>query len=74
MTKTRVLTLRLSEDQMNEVEIVARVLRTTSSDIIRTAIAEYLIKRKGEVEFRQRLAQRIEHDQKILKRLTEGDI
>lgn len=74
MTKTRVLTLRLSEDQMNEVEMVARVLRTTSSDIIRTAIAEYLIKRKGEVEFRQRLAQRIEHDQKILKRLTEGDI
>lgn len=72
-TLTRLLTVRLLEDQMVEVELVARVLRTSTSNVVRTAIAEYLSKRMGEVEFRQRLAVRIAHDQKILARLVEGD-
>lgn len=66
---TRVTTIRLPEDMAVEVELAARVLDITASELIRTAIAEYLTKRKSEVEFRQRLARRIEEDRRILERL-----
>lgn len=67
---TRVTTVRLAEDQAVEVELVARVLGITASELIRTAIGEYLTKRKAEGEFRQRLARRIEEDRRILERLS----
>jgi hypothetical protein len=65
----RVTTVRMTEEQAVEVELVARVLGISTSELIRTAIAEYLAKRKSEVEFRQRLARRIEQDRRILDRL-----
>lgn len=67
---TRVTTVRITEEQAVEVELVARVLGISASELIRTAIAEYLTKRKAEVEFRQRLARRIEQDRHILDRLA----
>ena len=70
--RTRVNTVRMTEEQAVEVELVARVLGISTSELIRTAIGEYLTKRKSEVEFRQRLARRIEQDRRILDRLAEG--
>jgi Arc/MetJ-type ribon-helix-helix transcriptional regulator len=67
---TRVTTVRLTEEQAVEVELVARVLRTSASEVIRTAIAEYLTKRKGEAEFARRLSLRIDQDRRILERLA----
>lgn len=67
---TRVTTVRLTEEQAVEVELVARIYGISTSDLIRIAIAEYLTKRKSEVEFRQRLARRIEQDRRILDRLA----
>ena len=67
---TRVTTVRMTEEQAVEVEIVARVLGISVSELIRTAIAEYLTERKSEVEFRLRLARRIDQDRRILDRLS----
>jgi predicted transcriptional regulator len=39
---TRVTTVRITEEQAVKVERVARVLGCSTSDLIRTAIAEYL--------------------------------
>lgn len=69
---TRVTTVRITEEQAVELELVSRVLRLPVSELIRTAIAEYLTTRKGEAEFARRLAQQIERDRRILARLTEG--
>jgi RNase adaptor protein for sRNA GlmZ degradation len=67
----KVTTIRIPEDMAVEVELVARVLSITASEVYRTAIAEYLTRRKSEVEFRQRLARRIEEDRRILERLAD---
>lgn len=71
-TETHVTTVRIPEDMAVEVELFSRVLGISRSDLIRRAIAEFLTARKSEVEFRQRLARRIEEDRKILDQLTWG--
>jgi predicted transcriptional regulator len=66
---TRVTTIRLPEELADLLDVVARVDGVTASHAIRTAIAEYVDRRKADAVFRTRLADRIEADQKILERL-----
>lgn len=70
--ETHVTTVRIPEDMAVEVELFSRVLGISRSDLIRRAIAGFLTARKSEVEFRQRLARRIEDDRRILDRLAWG--
>jgi hypothetical protein len=71
MSKTRVTTIRQPEDQAEDMEFVARVDGIPASELIRDAIADYLEKRRADPDFRARLQERIQADQKILKRLAE---
>lgn len=66
----RVTTVRMTEEQAVEVELVCRVLGINLSELIRLAIAQHLTERKADPEFQKRLRDRIEHDQQILIRLT----
>lgn len=66
---TRVTTIRLPKDLADLLDVVAQVDGVSASHVIRTAIAEYVDRRKADQEFRARLAQRIEADQKILEGL-----
>lgn len=67
-----VTTLRLSDELAAEIDLIARVFGVTVSEVIRTAVAEYVTGCKNEVEFRERLAERIAEDQKILDALGGG--
>lgn len=71
MSNTRVTTIRQPEDQAEEMEFVARVAGIPASELVRDAIADYLEKRRSDPDFKARLRERIEADQKILKRLAE---
>lgn len=66
----KVTTVRLTEEQMVEIELVCRVLGISVSELIRHAIRDYLTERKADAGFQQRLRERIEKDRTILLRLT----
>lgn len=68
---TRIATARFTEEQLAEVELIARVLGISASEVFRIAIAEYITKYKNTPEFRQRLEQRIEQDRRLLERLIQ---
>lgn len=71
MSKTRVTTIRQSEDQAEDVEFIARVDGIPASELIRDAIAAHLDRRRSDPDFQARLRERIEADKKILDRLAE---
>lgn len=67
----RVTTVRLTEEQAVELELVSRIEGVPVAKLIRTAIAEYLTERKADKEFQARLRARIAADRTILERLAE---
>lgn len=71
MSKTRVTTIRQSEDQAEDVDFVARVDGVPASELIRDAIAAHLESRRSDPAFQARLRERLEADRKILERLAE---
>ncbi|MFP1155599.1 hypothetical protein ACK280_26570 [Mycobacterium sherrisii] len=71
MSKTRVTTIRQSEDQAEDLEFVARVDGVPASELIRDAIAAHLDKRRSDPDFQARLRERIDADKRILDRLAE---
>lgn len=71
MSKSRVTTIRQPEDQADELEFVARVDGIPASELIRDAIADYLVARRADPEFQDRLRARIEADKEILARLAQ---
>jgi hypothetical protein len=71
VSKTRVTTIRQSEDQAEDVEFVARVDGVAASELIRDAIAAHLETRRSDPAFQTRLRERIAADKKILDRLAE---
>lgn len=64
------MTLRLSEEQADELEAVARAEGITVSDAVREAISEHIERKRTDEAFRARLRGVMERDQEILKRLA----
>jgi len=62
----RALTVRLSPEQAEELELVAAVARQPVSEIIRSAIAEHIETRKQDKAFRKGLRARIERAQRMI--------
>lgn len=62
------MTVRLSEEQAEQLETVAAVDDVPVSDVIRAAIDEHLAQRIRDATFQQGLKQRIERAQRLLKR------
>jgi predicted transcriptional regulator len=63
-------TVRLDDDQAEELEAVAKVDGLPVAEEIRQAIAERIEQRRNDEQFRARLRQSIEDNQKILDRLA----
>lgn len=70
MSLQKVMTIRLSVDLADELEIVARVDGSPVSEVIRDAIASHIAARRADPEFQRRLRERIEADRNILRRLA----
>jgi predicted transcriptional regulator len=62
----KAMTIRLSHEQAEELELVAAVSRQPVSEIIRSAIAEHLETRKQDKAFRKGLRARIERAQRMI--------
>lgn len=70
MTTGKNMTLRLSADQAEELDAVARADGISVSDAVREAITEHIARKRGDEEFRQRLRVVMERDREILERLA----
>jgi predicted transcriptional regulator len=63
-------TVRLDDDQAAELEAIARVDGVSVAEEIRQAITVQIAKRREDEEFRARLRQSIQDNQKVLERLA----
>ena len=63
-------TVRLDDDQVEELEAVAKVDGVPVAEEIRQAITERIEQRRNDDEFRARLRQSIADNQEILDRLA----
>lgn len=63
-------TVRLDDDQAAELEAVARVDGVSVAEEIRQAITVQIAKRREDEEFRARLRQSLQDNQKVLERLA----
>ena len=63
------MTLRLSAQQADELEAVARAEGISVSDAVREAIAGHIERKRKDKEFQQRLRTVLKRDREILERL-----
>jgi predicted transcriptional regulator len=66
MKPAKSLTIRLSADQADALELVATVQNQPISDVIRAAISDRIEQAKSDPDFKDGLRQRIERAQKLL--------
>ncbi len=62
--------LRLSAEQANELEAVARAEGISVSDAVREAISEHIERKGKDRAFREQLRAVMERDREILERLA----
>ena len=67
MNTPKAMTIRLSQEQAEELETVATVDNRPVAEVIRAAIAEHIDTRKQDEQFRKSLKERIERTQQMLK-------
>jgi post-segregation antitoxin (ccd killing protein) len=61
------MTLRLTADQSDELEAVARAEGITVSEAVREAIAEHIVRKRKDKAFQGRLRAVMERDREILE-------
>lgn len=66
MKPTKALTIRLSPEQADALETVARVQNQPISDVIRAAISDHIEHQRKDPKFQDSLRERIERAQKLL--------
>ena len=64
------MTLRLSSEQADELEAVARAEGISVSDAVREAITEHIERKRKNKAFRDRLRAVMERDREILEQLA----
>jgi len=70
MNQSKSMTLRLSSEQAEELEAIARAEGLSVSDEVREAIAEHIARKRNDKDFRERLRTVMERDREILERLA----
>jgi hypothetical protein len=59
----------MSAAQRREAEVVARAEGVSVNELLRTALAEHIDRKRKDKSFRDRIARIIEEDREILERL-----
>jgi len=72
MTASRVMSLRLPENQAAELAAVARTDDVKFTVAIREAIDTHIAVRRADPDFQMRLRRRLEKEHAILERLAGG--
>jgi predicted transcriptional regulator len=68
MKSTKSMTIRLSADQAEALEMLAEVERSAISDVIRAAISDHIEVRRRDPHFQEGLRERIKRAQQLLER------
>ena len=71
MAPTRTTTIRQDAQQAAELDAVARVDGVSTSEAIRTAIAEHIEKRRRDPAFQARLQRILDEERAVLERLAQ---
>ena len=66
MKPAKAMTIRLTQEQAEELETVAGVDAVPIAEVVRAAIAEHVESRKQDAEFQRSLRERIERAQQML--------
>lgn len=67
----KAMTVRLDDDQAEELEKVAEIDGVAVAEAVRQAIAEHVVRRSSDAEFRKRLRASMKKHQSILDRLAK---
>lgn len=67
MKAPKAMTIRLSQEQAEELEMVASVENRPVSEVIRAAISQHIDSRKQDDDFRKSLRQRLERTERMLR-------
>lgn len=67
MKAPKAMTIRLSQEQAEELEMVASVENRPVSEVIRAAISQHIDSRKKDDDFRKSLRQRLERTERMLR-------
>ena len=71
MTTMRAMSLRLPDEQARALDALAMADETSVSEVIRTAIAERIEKRRADKDFQRRLQHAVERNKEALDLLAE---
>lgn len=66
----KAMSLRLPEEQADQLQAIARVEEVSISDAVREAIDKQIAAKRNDKDFQARLKKRLEEDQEVLKRLA----
>lgn len=66
----KAMSLRLHDEQANELQAIARVEGVSISDAVRDAIENQIAAKRQDKDFQTRLKRRLKEDQEVLKRLA----
>lgn len=69
MPDPKVSTIRMPDSMKSDLAAIARSHDMSVADAIAEALEQYIVARKSEQEFKERLARRLEEDRKVLDRL-----
>lgn len=69
--ESKAMTLRLPQEQAQELEAVAQVDGVPVAEAVRTAITEHIEARRRDKAFQQRLRASLDRNQHILEKLAE---
>lgn len=67
----KAMTLRLSQEQAEALEAVARADGVPVAEAVRVAINEHIERRRGDKAFQDRLRASLERNQRILEKLAD---
>ena len=70
MTATKVYTVRIPQDEAQQIEFVARVEGLSVNDVFRTALERYFEEIKRDDGFVGRAKAQLANDRKVAKRLV----
>lgn len=68
---TKPTTVRLTDEQQEDLAAVARADGTSVAETIRRAIEDHIVARRKDKAFQQRLAKIIDRDRELLERLAK---
>lgn len=71
MPDHKVSTIRMPDNMKSDLAAIARSHDMSVADAIAEALEQYIVARKSEQEFKERLARRLEEDREVLDRLGQ---